>query len=695
MSEGLSRRSFLKLAATASAAAAIPGCEPAARKLIPYVVPDEYVTPGVPSFYATTCTECGAGCGIVARIREGRVIKLEGNPNDPISRGAICARGQAALQGLYSPDRLSKPHTRSDRGTLTQVSWSAATKQLNAQLAAAAKNGKNRVVYVGASQGPTVDKITRLWLQAWGSNQAVFWEAISDEPAREASEICFGRRDLPVYKLNQAETIISFGADFLETWRSPVEFGRQYAEFRTPKQKDGELTVGRAAYVGPRLNATAAKSDEWLAANPGGEGTIAMGVLNVVVSQGWVKPNSGIDTATLKSFVAGYDPDTVAAQTGVSADQIKRIAQWFGQADSALALSGTDDVQGHVAAYALNAVTGNLGKTMILFENEQPQATTPREQVQAIVNSMRNGEVDVLVIGGGANPAYSMPVSYGFKEAARRVKFVAWMGDTPDDSSEAAALLMPTHHPLESWRDTAPRAGINGLGQPVMQPVFASKPLADVLLESAHLGAGASSTAIPWENAADALNAAWQDLQSKVDPNAIFQNFWDKARANGGVYQDAKPLPATLSAAAFKQTFSPPPPVTGLTLVAYPHIFLYDGRGANKSWLQEMPDPVNQIVWDSWADIHPDTAKSLGFSKDYLQTYLYAGKGIVEIDTPTGPVQVGVHITSLVRPGVIAVPLGQGHTSYGRYAKDRGVNLWAHLPQNARSVAVRAHRVEG
>ncbi|MGH9647263.1 MAG: twin-arginine translocation signal domain-containing protein, partial [Bryobacteraceae bacterium] len=109
MSDGLSRRFFLKLAATASAAAAIPGCEPAARKIIPYVVPDENVIPGVPSFYATTCTECSAGCGIVARVREGRVIKLEGNPADPISQGSICARGQAALQGLYNPDRLSKP----------------------------------------------------------------------------------------------------------------------------------------------------------------------------------------------------------------------------------------------------------------------------------------------------------------------------------------------------------------------------------------------------------------------------------------------------------------------------------------------------------------------------------------------------------------------------------------------------------
>ena len=138
MSEGLSRRSFIKLAATAGAAAAIPGCEPAARNLIPYVVPDENVIPGMPTFYATVCTECPAGCGLVARVREGRVIKLEGNPADPISQGSTCARGQAALQEVYNPDRLSRPQRRAQDGSFETASWDDALKTFNDHLAAAA-----------------------------------------------------------------------------------------------------------------------------------------------------------------------------------------------------------------------------------------------------------------------------------------------------------------------------------------------------------------------------------------------------------------------------------------------------------------------------------------------------------------------------------------------------------------------------
>src|SRR5258707_2302849 len=133
----ISRRAFIKLAATAGAASAIPGCEPAARKLIPYVVPDENVVPGVPSFFATTCSECPAGCGVAARIREGRVVKLEGNPGDPIGQGALCARGQAALQGLYNPDRLAHAQVSGEDGALRAISWDEAERMLRDRLAAA------------------------------------------------------------------------------------------------------------------------------------------------------------------------------------------------------------------------------------------------------------------------------------------------------------------------------------------------------------------------------------------------------------------------------------------------------------------------------------------------------------------------------------------------------------------------------
>jgi anaerobic selenocysteine-containing dehydrogenase/Fe-S-cluster-containing dehydrogenase component len=691
MSEGLSRRSFLKLAATAGAAAAIPGCQPAARKLIPYVVPDENVIPGVPAFYATTCSECPAGCGLVARIREGRVIKLEGNPVDPVSQGSICARGQAALEGLYNPDRLAHPQRRRGDGRLETIGWDEAIRTFNDHLTAAAKAGKDRVAFIGTSQGPTLDKIAGLWATTFQSSRVVFYEALDAEPAHAAAQACFGRRDLPAYRIDKAEALISFGADFLETWNSPVELARQYATFRAPAWRRGTLTIGRSAYVGPFMNLTAAKCDEWIAVAPGAEATLAFGLLNVLLRQGWVSDKSGVDLDALKSFVAAYDPAAVSARTGVPREALTRIGEWFGQAEGSVALAGTDDQQTHVAAFILNAVTNNIGNTVLFFDDSPPQPTSRPEDVNTLVEAMRQKQVDVLVVAGG-NPLYSMPPAARLRDAVKQVPFVVWMGGVPDETAELANLLMPIHHPLESWRDTAPRAGLHGLGQPVMQPVFDSQALGDLLLSSAHLGGGASAKRVPWENAADAVSASWQELQTKVAPKEAAAGFWDKVRREGGFFEEAKASTVSLNPAVLKPGPPPAVPAAGeLTLVAFPHIFFYDGRGADKPWLQEIPEPVTQIVWDTWVAIHPDTARKLGLPVERRPVAtLKAGSHIAEFTSAHGTIEAPVYVTEYVKPDVIAVPIGQGHTALGRWAKDRGANPWSVLPPGLLRVAVKA-----
>ena len=695
MSEGLSRRSFLKLAATAGAAAAIPGCEPAARKLIPYVVPDEYVIPGVPTFYATTCNECPAGCGIIAKVREGRVIKLEGNPADPISQGSICARGQAALQGLYNPDRLAKPMIRAADGSLREISWDEATGQFNDRLRSAAKSGKDRIAFIGSPNGPSLDNITGLWLKALGSSRVIFWDRLGEEPALAAAQACFGRRDQPVYRLDRAEAIVSFGADFLETWGSPVEYSRQFAEFRMPKMRNGGLSIGKCAYISPRLGLTGAKADHWVHAHPGIEGVLAMGVLNAIVNQGWLAQGTGINAGALKEFVAAHDPHTVSEATGVPTEMITKLAAWLGQSDGAVALAGGDDPQTYIAAYVLNAITGNLGRTMVFLENSPAEALTTPQNAAAVIQSIRNGDVDVVVVAGGANPAYSMPPSWNAGAALKLAPFVAWLGEVPDESAEAAHLLLPTHHPLETWRDSQPRAGIHGLGQPVMQPVFATRPLHDLLIESAHLAAGTAGQNIPWENTADAVNSAWQQLQNKIAADTNATEFWSQSLRTGGAFQEAIPSNVKLDQAVLRQKIQFETTGEGsLTLAAFPHIFLYDGRGADKPWLQEIPDPVSQIVWDSWVEMHPTTAASLGLTQDYKSTYLFAGINVIEVSTPNGTFEATVHITPMVMPGVLAMPIGQGHSAYGRYAKNRGVNLWSFIPEGARSVRVQVRTTD-
>ncbi len=674
MPEGMSRRSFIKLAAVATTAAALPGCEPAARKLIPYVVPDENVTPGMPTYYASSCSECGAGCGIIATVREGRATTLAGNPANPISLGAICARGQAAVQGLYNPDRLRDPMRRTQNGRLVQISWDDAEQMLTKRLAAASKAGKDRVALMRAPDGPTFAKITKTFLGAYGSTQDIVYESVSVEAARNAAQTLFGRTDLPVYKLSEAETIISFDSDFLETAISPVEMGRGYAEFRTPKQRRGELSIGHAFYVGPRMNMTAAKCDDWVAVAPGAEAQVAWAVLHELVAQRWVSQNSGVDLDELTTMVSAYDPAAVSQRTGVSADLIRRMAQAFGKSDGAVALAAGDDESLHLAAYILNAVTGNIGRTMNFLAGPTPPPPASLNDLGGALTAMRDGKIDVLVINN-VNPVFTMPPTLRAAESLQRVPFVVWMGTVPDETANMASLLLPTDHPLESWRDSAPRPGIRTLGQPVTQRIAESRPAGDLLLAAA----AKVSTNLPWKTTADAVKAEWLALGPQNDTDAQTE-FWTKVRREGGIYSNPTAAPVKLSTKGVK---TPPPGDAAsaeLTFITFPHIFLYDGRGADKPWLQEIPDPVNQIVWDSWAEINPDTAKKLGIAKDEL----------IELKTEHGVIEVPALVSKYVHPNAIAVPLGQGHQAYGRYANNRGANPWQIVAAGSMRITVAA-----
>ena len=676
MSEGISRRSFIKIAAGATAAA-LPGCEPAARKLIPYVIPDENVTPGIATYYATTCAECAAGCGIVGKVREGRVINLWGNPIDPISQGAICPRGQATLQDLYNPDRLARPMKRADNGSTSPIAWHDALKQVSEACAKAARAGEDRVAIITGLEGPTLNSLIAEWLKAANSQRRIVYEPLRSEASQAAANRCFGRTDAPVYQLDQAEFIVSFSADFLESWGSTLENNRQYAAFRAPAKRREGLSVGRSVYVGPRFSLTAAKCDEWLTVAAGAEAAVGLGVLRALVDQNWISPEAGLDRDALKSLLQAYDSISVSRLTGVSANKITEIANWIGQADGALAISGTDDPTSHFAAMLINAVTGNVGRTMKFLEGSAPIAASTNADMAALIAAMKRGEIDVVLIAG-VNPIFTLPASAGFADALRKTPLAVWCGGTPDETAGMAQLMLPIHHNLEGWGDFSPRAGIEGLAQPVTAPVFDSRPLGDVLLQTS----GNRGDAVADMKAL--VEARWRELHAKTDQGASFDDFWVKVRREGGLRIEAataqtKPLPGALST-----SISEPQAPSKITLAAFPHIFLYDGRGANKPWLQETPEPISRFVWDTWAEIHLDTAKRLEIEQNDL----------LEIATRDGGrILVPAYVSSRIAPNTIAVPIGQGHSSYGRYASNRGANPFQLLAPGASTAPVEVRKI--
>ena len=695
------RRTFLKVLGSTAPAAAVAACAPVpAERLIPYVVPPEDIVPGVATWYATVCGECPAGCGVVVRTREGRAVKVEGNPEHPLNRGSLCIRGQASLQGLYDPDRFSGPQRRratnaaAGQSVLEPIGWEAA-QQLFADRLRDAQAG--RIAIVTPLLSGTLDRLVERWAGAVGARR-IRYEPFSHEALRAAGLAAFGRPAVPHYDFARPNLIVSFGADFLETWLSPVAYGRDFADGR---RRDGSGRT-RLVQLEPRLSLTGAQADEWLAIDPGTEGLVAAAMVHVIVSeQRTLLPEQDAGAAgRIFELVRDHAPDQVATRTGVPAETIRTLARRF--ADPAAGGGRTLAVGGGVSAsgagataaltaiHLLNHVAGNTGAT-VTFDPEDSEGADSGASVPAgwdgagshremleLAAAMEAGDIDLLLLHG-VNPVHAMPGGARFAAAAGRVPLVVSTASCPDETASLADLVLPVHTPLEAWGDSEPRRGVRGLQQPAMRPLLDTRHLGDLLLDSGRALGGTAAAALPAEGDFPALlRAEWRDeLARQVGggantPASDFDAFWDETRRRGGVWQPAAPAEMTLSTAVLDTPLDLDPEPAGdraLALLVYPSPHLYDGRGANRAWLQEVPDALMQTAWSSWVEAAPETARAIGAEEGQLVT----------IESDHGAADVTLLLNPRLRPGVVAVPLGQGHTQYGRYASGRGINAAALL----------------
>jgi molybdopterin-containing oxidoreductase family iron-sulfur binding subunit len=276
----LDRREFLKIVGGSAGAVATVGCSDPVDKLIPYLIQPEEITPGIPVYYASTCLECPVGCGLHVKTREGRPIKLEGNPDHPVNQGALCARGQAGIGRTYHPDRFAGPMRRGADGQLAPISWDEAVALLSAEL----KKAGNRSWVLGGQTGPTASAWIDKWVEAVGAGGRVVYEPLAPEALIGATRTLFGVASEPVFDLSGADLVVDFGSDFLETGLSPTEHARQFAAAREAGDEGRRKT--RLVYVGPRLSMTASNAEEWIAARPGTEGLLALALANVALANG-------------------------------------------------------------------------------------------------------------------------------------------------------------------------------------------------------------------------------------------------------------------------------------------------------------------------------------------------------------------------------------------------------------------------
>ncbi|MDJ0869366.1 MAG: molybdopterin-dependent oxidoreductase, partial [Myxococcota bacterium] len=658
----IDRRDFLKFVGASAGAAATAGCSDHVSKLIPYVVQPEEITPGIANYYASTCQECPVGCGLHVRTREARPVKLEGNPEHPINRGALCARGQTSIGRTFHPDRFPGPMKRGSDGAWQPISWDEAVDLLADQV----RQARGRTWVLGGETGPTESAWIDRWVDAVGAGGRVVYEPFANEALLGASRTVFGTEAEPRFDLSGADFVIDFGSDFLETGLSPTEHARQLAEARDADSAERRGT--HFVYVGPRLSMTASNADEWVAAKPGTEGMVALALARVALANGGGTPEA---RGSLRGLLAGFDTASVAAAAGVPEATLERLGKALAKAEAPVAMPPGAALSSRRATATAGAVLlldwalGAVGRGVRFDAAPVERKRASYRETLALIDAMKTGKVGVLLVHD-SNPAHTLPPSAGFGEALGKVPFVVSFASMPDETTERAQLVLPDHTALESWGDAAPRAGVRSIVQPTLRPIFDTRALVDTLLDT---GRKMGVAGLPEQSFRGLVEQAWSGTD------------WHAALSRGGEFSDAPEQTVSLAEGALRLEVAEPL-LEGngeFALLAMPSPLLFDGRGANLPWLQEIPDPVSKIAWESWAEISLGTAERLG------------GLGIgdmIAVETSAGSFEVPVLPRGGVRDDVIAIAVGQGHTvgrwasheSDGRPGEARGVNVLELLP---------------
>ncbi len=658
----MERRTFLKITGMGSIGF-VAGCSSnPERNLYTLVQAPEDMVTGKSAWYATTCRECPAGCGVLAKNREGRAIKLEGNPLHPVNEGKLCARGQAALQGLYNPDRLTKPLLKTDGGWET-IDFSKATSIVQGRLAEAREKGSRRIGMLTEVVGDALLTLFNAVLNANRASDALVYEPFGFESLKFAHSQLFNAPHLPSLQMDRSDLMIGFGADFLETWLSPVEYARK---FKTMHAVSGGQK-GRFFQISPYQSLTAANADQWLGCKPGSQSTVVLMLIHDALNGGRGSALEAPFKEALLKLVSPYTAAKTAGLSDVPESALKKLSQQMMTAKRPLILgSGTASDGPSAAAVDLATTLLNiiLDPSLSLYDFDQRhrvEIAASRSDLAAFGKSVAEGDLDVVLLNN-VNPVYSLPAKSGIAEAlSRKETFVVAFANALDETAAMADLVFPTLTSLESWDIYESKQGLTATLQPVLGKISAAPAVGDLfwnLLPSLQKQADDYRGYVIQRLSDQGTIGSAEDYSKLFQTGGQFESGFSTAEP--AINMDTK-LVQTLSdlvAQASKVAAQAP------TAYLSSSLRYLDGRGANRMWLSEIPDPVSQVAWQSLAWVHPKTMQSNGWSEG----------DTIRMESDVGTIDVQAVSYAGLHPDAVVVPMGQGHTHYGRYAKNQGAN---------------------
>ena len=708
----IGRRDFFKVYAAAGVAV-LEGCRRRDQELIESPARRSTALPGASVWRRSICGQCGAGCEVEVRTVDRLAKKIEGLPDGFVNRGGVCALGHSALQELYHPDRVTAPMRRAASGELAPVSWEEALEAAASAIAAAPAA---TTVVSGAPSGPLLG-LWRRFAAAVGAPPPVHWQAADAVVEREAARLAFGEAWRPAYDMARADYVLSVGAPFLDRWRSPVHFGGAWAELTADRR-------GKLVQVEARHSLTAANADDWLPVRPGSEGAFARGLAGLLLGSAGTVSEDG--RAAYEELYPAAPPDLAATaeRCGIDADRIDRLAAELSRARRPLAMVGGSALEGENglatggAALALNLLLGALGRDGGVFAGvdfgfeervagDADAAVPPAALADRLAEA---GESGVLVVSE-ADPLHAMPgLGAAFEAAGTVIALSAFF----DDTTLRADLVLPIQTDLERFQavEPDPVRGVPALliASPTVAPRGEARHPGDVVLALS----AAAGMDLPWPGFQEAVEAALSDAftaTKAADGNASgaaalpaslvagalnARQFVRRTTDAGGLFgteemrrapvigrTDGRPAQSLAAPGsggdavpdpAAQPAPTAPAGVESFTLIPFESLKLGDGRGANRPWLQELPDPLSTVMWGSWAEVATADADRLGIRTG----------DIVRLTGTAADIELPAIVLPTVRPGCIGVPVGGGHADYGRYARGRGVNVNALVDSDRR-----------
>ena len=628
------RRDFLKALGFGLGAVTLAACNPASvHKSIPYLVKPEEIVPGIPNYY----TSSYKGHSILVKTREGRPIKIEGNPNCILSGGRMSAQGQASVLDLYDVSKLKGPIYNGNTTT-----WPQLDQYVKGELNKIQAGGKKIRIISSTINSPSTKGVISEFIAQYPNASHVQVDAVSYTGMIKANENSFGIAALPRYRFDKADLIVSFGADFLGSWISPIEHNRQYASNRNNVSLKNKK-MSRHIQFEAGMTMTGTNADTRIPLKPSEQG-IALLNLYTALGGAIVGGKPLVNNPNAEKAIILVAKELLAAK------------------GRSVVISGSNDVSTQILVNAINSLLGNYGSTIDMANASYQYAGNDAAFVE-VINEMKRGEVDAVFFLN-SNPAYDFINTKEFSDALAKVKLRVSFADRQDETASLCQIVAPIHHYLESWGDANPVEGYYTIVQPTINPVNDTRYAEEGLLS--------------WSD--NGVKDFYQYIQNNWNTNVLPKAglTWKQLLQNGSVYLGEKPAGST----AFSQNLNAVAQTivsqsnalvkTGenaIELTVYENVAVGDGKAANNPWLQELPDPVSKVTWDNYIAIAPKHAEKLGISE----------LDLAEVKTEKYSLTLPVLIQPGQAIGTVSIALGYGRTKAGKAGADVGKNAFPFL----------------